>query len=68
MRYVRTLAQWEGQSEYWGGFRLFPSEIQAKVLELAVPPGGSPAQWEALFRVQDIAAEMGVRLDIIVIR
>ena len=68
MRYVRTLAQWEGQSEYWGGFRIVSSEIQAKVLELAVPPGGSPEQWEALFLVRSIASEIGVRLDIVVIR
>ncbi len=68
MRYTRTLAQWEGQAEPWGRVQIHPAEIQAKVLELAVPPGGSPAQWETLFRVRHIAAETGVRLDLVIIR
>ena len=65
-RYLNTLAQWNGQTRPWGGFQIFPSEIQTKVLELAVPPGGSPSQWRTLIQLQQAATELGVRLDIVI--
>jgi len=66
IRYLNTLARWNGQEPAWGGFRIGSSEIQGKVLELAVPPGASPSQWRMLIQLQQAATEIGVRLDIII--
>ena len=63
-RYLNTLAQWNGQTRPWGGFQILPSEIQTKVLELAVPPGSSPSQWRTLIQLQQAAAELDVKFDI----
>jgi hypothetical protein len=66
MRYLNTLAQWNGQRPTWGGFLINSAEIQEKVLELAVPQGASPEQWRTLLQLPRTASEMGVRLDIVI--
>ncbi len=66
MRYLNTLARWNGQQRPWGNIQISPADVQEKVLELAVPPGASPSQWRTLVQLQQTASEMNVRLDIVI--
>lgn len=65
--YADKLAQWQGQLAPWGGKQIFPSQVQSRVLQLAIPPGASPAQQQALQSIQQYANDIGIRLEIVII-
>lgn len=65
--WVRELARWQGQAQAQGGVRILPGEIQSRVLEIAIPPGASARHMEALRRVQQYAAERGVRVNVVIV-
>jgi hypothetical protein len=64
--YITKLANWQGAR--WGGYEIKAYEITGRVLELAIPPGGTPTQWEALRQLQQYAERVGVVLRIIEIK
>lgn len=66
--YVDTLANWQGQPTFWGGVRIFPNQITARVLELAIPTNATQAQLSALQQIQQNALNVGVNVQIIPIQ
>jgi filamentous hemagglutinin len=67
-RYINTLANWHGQASPWGGVTIRATQIQQRVLELAIPPGTSDAQYKALQELQQGAPNVGVQLQIVVVQ
>lgn len=63
--YVNTLANWQGT--YWGGFEVRASDIVAREVLLAIPPGATEAQMAALQQLQQWATTVGVNLNIVVV-
>jgi filamentous hemagglutinin len=63
--YVNTLANWQGTR--WGGFVVEASDIVAREVLLAVPPGATEAQMTALQQLQQWATTVGVTLNITVV-
>jgi filamentous hemagglutinin len=64
--YVNTMANWQGVSS-WGGVTIRNGEIMAREVLLAIPPGASQAQMNALLQVQQLAVSQGVTLNIVVV-
>ncbi|MFO3795961.1 MAG: hypothetical protein ACK8QZ_01575, partial [Anaerolineales bacterium] len=63
--YINTLANWQGT--YWGGFEVNASDIVAREVLLAIPPGATEAQMAALQQLQQWATTVGVTLNIVVV-
>jgi filamentous hemagglutinin len=63
--YVNTLANWRGA--YWGGVPIENHQIVGREVLLAVPPGASQAQLNALLQLQEWAATQGVTLNVVVV-
>jgi len=62
--YINNLANFQGA--YWGGTRITVDQITGRVLELVIPSSGwTQAQWDALVRLQQYAAELGVTVNIV---
>ncbi len=64
-RYVNTLANWQGAT--WRGVRINAAQITGRELLLAIPPGATQAQMEALQQVQQWAQTVGVTLNIVIV-
>src|SRR5690606_24931579 len=64
--YVNTLANWPGVPA-WGGVSISPNSITAREVLLAIPPGASQAQQNALLQLQQWAATQGVTLNVVII-
>ncbi len=63
--YVNTLANWQGIR--WGGVNISASSITGREVLLAVPPGASQAQINALLQLQQWANSVGVTLNVVVV-
>jgi filamentous hemagglutinin len=63
--YVNTLANWQGAR--WGGVTVDPTMITTREVLLAVPPGASQAQQNALNQLQQWASGLSVNLNIVVV-
>ncbi len=63
--YITTLANWQGAT--WGGVRINAAQITGRELLLAIPPGATQAQMEALQQVQQWAQTVGVTLNIVIV-
>ncbi|GIK59108.1 MAG: hypothetical protein BroJett015_47710 [Chloroflexota bacterium] len=63
--YVNTLANWQGVR--WGGVDIQATSITAREVILAIPPGASQAQMNALVQLQQWSASTGVTLNIVVV-
>ena len=63
--YVNTLANWQGTR--WGGTNIQAIDITSREVLLAVPPGASQAQIDALIQLQQWATTQGVNLTLVVV-
>lgn len=66
--YIDGLANWTGQLTPHGGVTISPSQITGRVVELGIPVGAKPDQVQVLQNLQQYAQNVGVRLDIIVVK
>lgn len=60
--YVNELAIFHG--DIYGGFTVRANEITSRVLQLAIPPGASDAQRQALEQLKTWALSKGVEIAI----
>ncbi|MFB0535680.1 MAG: RHS repeat-associated core domain-containing protein [Anaerolineae bacterium] len=63
--YINTLASFPGATR--GNIAITAPQITGRVVELAVPPGATPAQSMALQQLQQYASSLGVTLQIVVV-
>ena len=66
--YVDKMAQWQGQRSPWGGVTIRSSQITGRAVDLAIPPGATQAQMNALQQIQQHATGVGVQLNIMTIQ
>jgi RHS repeat-associated protein len=64
--YVNDLARFQGAN--FAGYVIRPSMIQSRELVLAIPPGASQAQLNALSQLQRWATTIGVALKIVTVK
>jgi hypothetical protein len=64
--YVDKLAKFKGRT--WGGVTIKEADITARVLDIAIPPGATKAQQDALNKVAQYGAGKGVTIRIIEIK
>lgn len=64
--YVNTLASFQGAQ--WGRFNIAANEITSRVLQLAIPPGASQAQLNAIEQLKQWALTQGVEISITIIK
>ena len=65
--YINALANFQGATRGPWSIGIPTNPITARVLELAIPPGATPAQLAALQQLQQYAANLGVTLNIVVV-
>ena len=64
--YINTMANYQGQPTRWSGVIIYPHQITARAVDLAIPASGvTPAQLAALQQLQRYASSLGVTLNII---
>lgn len=64
--YVNKLASFQGAT--WGGWDVRGADITSRVLELAIPPGASDQQLQALEQLKTWALSKDVEISIKVIK
>lgn len=64
--YVNMLANWQGVRS-WGGVTIRSTDILGREVMLAIPPGASQAQINALLQLQQWAVTQGVNMTVVVV-
>jgi hypothetical protein len=65
-RYIDSVAAFQGRN--WAGVNIRPGDITVRELILAVPPGATQAQQQALQDLVTYGAQKGVTVRIVVIQ
>jgi len=64
--YINNLGSWQGAT--WGNYSIQASQIVGRELILAIPPGASQAQLQALYQLQQLALNQGVTVTLTIIK